>query len=148
MFREGGRESAEHYSGVLSLLERMLVLDPRKRMSAMDALEHPSMTEFVSWRMEDVYRTKFVDDWNSLKESLCSEAPTEAKANGNGLPSMNMNGIDLGAFSTNMSSSSSFPFKRQASYLDTNLGKSDDDGLYDLDDIIGGSKRSKLGNKN
>jgi len=148
MFRDGGRENADHYSGILTLLERMLVLDPRKRMSAMDALEHPSMTEFVSWTMEDVYRTKFVDDWNSLKESLCSEAPTEAKANGNGLSSMNVNGIDLGAFSMNMSGSSSFPFKRSASYLNTNLGKADDDGLYDLDDIIAGSKRSKVDNKN
>jgi len=66
MFRDSARDNANHYSGILSLLEKMLILDPRKRMSAADALEHSSMTDFVTWTTTDTYRQKFVEDWKAF----------------------------------------------------------------------------------
>ncbi len=139
MFRDSGRDNADHYAGILSLLERILVLDPRKRMSATDALDHPSMTEFVGWTTADAYRKRFVEDWKVLKESLCSDS-TDVDSN---IGSMHATQSIIMNTAGTMDGLNSSSFKRPASYLETNLGKTDDDDLYDLDDILGRSNGKK-----
>lgn len=120
----------------------MLILDPRKRMNASDALESSSMTDYVEWTTTDEFRKTFVEDWNRLKESLCLEEEDGlsggemgagiAHAYGNGsLPASGANGTAS--------------YKRPVSYLDSGLGENDTDGLYDISDMIGrDDKRAKF----
>jgi serine/threonine protein kinase len=138
MFRDGNRSNVDDFSGILSLLEIMLNLDPRKRMSAAEALEHSSMTDFVSNTTTTEHRKKFAADWKVLKENLCAE---EDAKTGNGSSNENDTGY-IG--SSSLSSSlglSSMSYKRPASYLDSKLGQDDDDGLYDLGDVFGSGRK-------
>ena len=134
MFRDGERENVDDYSGILTLLGNMLILDPRKRMSADDALEHSSMTDFVSWTTTNQYREKFAADWKVLKENLCAEEITDENTQGDG------------GHNTSFPSSLGFgtgTYKRSSSFMDGKIGKGDDDDLYDLGDIINRKQNEK-----
>jgi serine/threonine protein kinase len=60
-----GSSSPDSFSSILELLEKMLVLDPRKRISAANALKHPSMKDFLSSTNSDDFRNTFIEDWLS-----------------------------------------------------------------------------------
>lgn len=143
MFNDSGRENAQDYAGILSLLEKMLILDPRKRLSAADALEHSSMTDYVEWTRTDEYRKKFVVDWKRLKESLCSEeddGSSEKESFGmrpDNVPTYSNGNLPLSGGNGTTS------YKRPSSYLDSNLGDNDADGLYDISDLIGNGNKDE-----
>merc|ERR1739845_229001 len=67
----------DDYSGALDLLECMLDLDPAKRISAVDALEHNYMNEYVANTKSDEFRQKIADDWISLKRKVVNSCNIE-----------------------------------------------------------------------
>ena len=69
-----GSSSADSFSAILELLEKMLVLDPSKRISAANALNHRCMTGFLSSTNSDDFRNTFIEDWLSLKDRLSSKS--------------------------------------------------------------------------
>ncbi len=86
MFRDNKRTNVGEYASILSLLEKMLNLDPLKRIKAADALEHSSMTDFVGNTTTNKTRVEFARDWTLLKANLCAEGTntnTNANANAN-----------------------------------------------------------------
>lgn len=89
MFKDS-EANADSYACILQLLEKMLVLDPRKRMSALDALEHPSMTDFMSKTTCDNFREQYVKDWMVMRDMLSSEDD----GNGTGSASATSMGIE------------------------------------------------------
>lgn len=142
MFEDSGRDNPQDYAGVLSLLDKMLILDPRKRMNASDALESSSMTDYVEWTTTDEFRKTFVEDWKRLKESLCLEEEDGLSGGemGTGIAHAYGNG-SLPASGSNGTAS----YKRPVSYLDSSLGENDTDGLYDISDMMGrDDKRAKF----
>jgi len=141
MFHDSGRENAQDYAGILSLLEKMLILDPRKRLSASEALEHNSMSDYVEWTRTDEYRKKFVEDWKRLKESLCSEEDDGSSGRESfGMMAGNGHSYSNGNLSTSGGNGAS-SYKRPSSYLDSNLGDNDADGLYDISDLVDNGKK-------
>jgi len=98
------------YSGALDLLECMLDLDPSKRISAIDALEHDYMNEYVVNIKSDKFRQKFADDWISLKRKTVN--------------SCNIEYLELSKLQTKK-------LKRKASHLSA-LGRNGQDIIDDL----------------
>ncbi len=121
MFKDS-EATAESYSDLLQLLEKMLVLDPRKRISALDALEEPCMTDFINKTTTNKFRREFVGDWITMKDVLCDDEEKEV-------------------------TKTSTETKRSFSEIQTVSnagGENDEDDLYDLGDMDW--KRSKLTN--
>lgn len=122
--------NADEYSGALRLLERMLDLDPKKRISAADALEHEYMVDFVNNSTSETFQKTFVQDWIDLKEKIFLK---------------NRNGAEDGSDFSHLHQKD---LKRKMLLMEAasgtfNVGENDD--LYDIDDIImsGASKKRK-----
>jgi len=65
---------ASCYSKILCLLDEILVLDPSKRLSAADALEHKTMTDFVDSTKGEEFRRRYIKDWVTLNDEHCSQS--------------------------------------------------------------------------
>ena len=129
MFKDD-REDYEHFVPIVNLLEKMLVLDPRERISAMDALKEDIMIEYIKWTETPQYRAKFVEDWNNLRNALNEDTSSKTKTTEDNANEIKYENV-----------------KSKRSYQDANLGMPDEYGLYDIDELIGiSSKRVKQGN--
>jgi serine/threonine protein kinase len=129
MFKDD-REDFEHFVPIVHLLEKMLVLNPRERISAMDALKEDIMIEYIKWTETPQYRAKFVKDWNNLRCTLNEETSSKTKTMEDNANEIKFENV-----------------KSKRSYQDANLGMPDEYGLYDIDEFIGmDSKRVKQGN--
>ena len=60
-------QDAEDFNDILELLDLMLDLDPDKRISASEALEHDSMRNLSMYSSTPQFRQRFVHDWTLLK---------------------------------------------------------------------------------
>ncbi len=138
MFKDNTEVNADTYSCILQLLEKMLVLDPRRRLSAIDALEHPLMTDFISKSTEESFRQQFVKDWIAMREML-SNSNEEGGGSGS---NTNDDDQEFGAGSSNSARDISSQFKRSyaeamSGAISSNLAQDalgDDDDLYtDMD---------------
>jgi len=121
MFKDS-EANADSYSCILQLLEKMLVLDPSKRITASDALEHISMTDFMSQTTSDEFRRQFVKDWMAMKATLSCD--------------------DDGNEETSSKSSSKIKRNFSQTMLSQTTDTKDEDDLYNLNDF--GWKKSKL----
>ena len=116
----------KEHEKAIDLIAAMVHLDPRKRISAVDALKHEYMIQYVEDCATEGFRNQFVQDWMSLKERLVYGSKGEEDE-------------------ARLKEQSA---KRSAVMLTTKdsvLGDDVDD-LYDMDDIIGGGaeKKAKL----
>ena len=73
------QSSMKEFTGAMDLLEKMLVLDPKRRIKPTEALQHSFMQTFASHRKTQIFRKQFQKDWSDLKEQLSRDDSTEKK---------------------------------------------------------------------
>jgi hypothetical protein len=122
-----GDEEAKKSSLALDLVERMLHLDPTKRITAGDALKHECMVDFIENCNSDSFRRRYVNDWLALKQKF-------------------MHASKSADDHAHLQEST---MKRKALLMTASATDQDDDvndGLYDMDEILGemGEKKRKL----
>lgn len=121
MMRERGGD--DEYAGAIDLISQMLRLDPEERLTAKGGLQHEYIASFLEDSNKPTFQEKFAQDWMELKNKLTkSDSKVSERERG---------------------------FKRNAMLMaasGASSGIADDDGLYDLGDVLGGeaSKRQKL----
>jgi len=71
------------YSGIFELLEKILDLDPQKRISAADALIDPYMIKYTEKIKSDEFKKQFVNDWTTLKSKIWSLPKDESQNSSN-----------------------------------------------------------------
>jgi hypothetical protein len=112
-------DEAEKHAGAIDLIDKMLQLDPRKRITAVGALQHDFMQEYTEHCTSEKFRDDFVNDWMSQKNSLMRSNKNESdeiKERERGI-------------------------KRKAMLMaaSNTPAEAEDDDLYDMGDILGGS---------
>lgn len=119
-------EDYKVHEKAIDLIAAMIYLDPQKRITAVDALKHEYMIQYVEDCSTEAFRGQFVQDWMSLKKRLVySNKNDEIEARQNEQSA-----------------------KRKAMILATQSSPAEDevDDLYDMDEILGGrtEKKSRL----
>jgi len=121
-------DTMKEYEGAMDLLERMLDLDPKKRIKPLEALKHPYMKNFASKRKTRLFRQQFQHDWMKLKMELLREQ------NGSSGNSKKLQ-IDKPKFKSLDSLRKDHEKRRKHMLLEaTKIGDDDDDDLYNLDE--------------
>ena len=64
------KEKTPQYQKAIDLISRMLHLDPKKRCTAVEALGHEYMSEYIENCQSDVFRQQYAKDWIHLKRRL------------------------------------------------------------------------------
>jgi serine/threonine protein kinase len=123
----------DDYADLISLLDGILHLDPKERMTADEALRHSYMSRHSAHVQDQEFRQSYVKDWVELKENVLSKG-NSSSAGKNG------NSGDLSLSMLNNDRNTTNDSKRKAVVF----GGDAEDDLYNLDDIIGSSpKRPK-----
>jgi len=119
---KGGDDPA--YASAIDLIRRMLHLDPEKRITAKEALQHEYMSNYIESSTTKSFQDNFVQDWITLKKRLTKSNEDETKERERGL-------------------------KRKAMLMAASRSATsamEDDDLYDMGDIlgVGETKKPKL----
>merc|ERR1712183_375512 len=69
----GGDSVPEELDGLISLIDDLLHLDPKKRMTADEALRHRYLVDHAVRVERPEYRERYVRDWLDLKENVLSK---------------------------------------------------------------------------
>jgi len=116
-------EDAQKHSGALSLLARMLHLDPKKRITAAEALSHEYMAGYIEKSGDESFRKQYVSEWTQLKSKLTGSDKMEE----------------------DQSDQQQKSLKRKANFLAAaSAMDNDEDDLYDMDDLLGSNSEKKL----
>jgi len=114
------------HAGAIDLLEKMIHLDPKKRITAEDALRHDYILGYVENCKSPLFWRKYVNDWIFLKSKTVRSTQSEEEDEKPRERSLRKN------------------LKRKAITVDAPTHLDDDeDGLYDMDELLGGSASKK-----
>jgi len=110
------KEDSKQHAGAIDLLAKMLHLDPSKRITAVEALQHHYVLDYIEKSNSEAFRHKFVDDWMSLKGRLMRS--TQSQEDEERIMEQNL--------------------KRKAVLLAASTGSKDgdQDDLYNLDELF------------
>jgi serine/threonine protein kinase len=135
------------FSGLISLIDGLLHLDPKRRMTADEALGHQFMRNYSMQVERQDFRQKYVKDWLELKENVLTKGQSskssirdrfavgKKRAKAGTSESTNHNG-----------GSAEKELKRKAFLIGASSG-ADGDDLYNLDDLLSSSKKPKFSEK-
>ena len=129
----------DEFAGALQLIEMMLDLDPEKRISAADALNHDFITKYVNKVKSDGFREVFVTDWMLLRDTVLLDR--DLKSNNENKIGLLQKNVSVAALPNKREKDK----KRKAMLLEA-AGKEfgeDDDDLYNMDDILGDHSNKK-----
>jgi serine/threonine protein kinase len=120
-------EDYKEHERAIDLIAAMLDLDPRKRITAVDALKHDYMIQYIENCTTEAFRKHYVTDWMSLKKRLLYSSKHEEEEALQNFQSAKRKAMLL------------------ASKSSADAGDEVDD-LYDMDDILRQQemKKSKL----
>jgi len=138
----------ECFSGLISLIDSLLHLDPKRRMTADGALRHHYMVNHIARVERQEFRKEYVRDWLDLKENVLTKG--RRKTMGPPISMMEQLQGSQSTLPTNMpggnggDSMSEKELKRKAFLTGASTpggsGAADDgDDLYNLDDLLGKS---------
>ena len=71
------KENAVEHQGAVSLIARMLHLDPAERCTAAEALSHDYIADFVEKCATEEFRQQYVTDWLQLKAHMLQVSEDE-----------------------------------------------------------------------
>ena len=129
-------DTQEDFAGLTNLLDGLLHLDPKKRMSANQALRHPYFMNHLAQVELKEYRENYVKDWLDLKENVLTKGKSPVSTLKETLAN--------GEAKTRKNGEEEETTTRRAFLFDTSTLDGDGDELYNLDDLLGGSaKRPK-----
>lgn len=114
------KEDSTKYASAIDLISRMLDLDPTKRITARGALQHDYMLDYVESCSTESFRKEFVGDWMLSKKRLMGGKTDDEEERERGI-------------------------KRKAMLMAASKTSTthDEDGLYDMDDLLGDEESSK-----
>lgn len=142
MLQGSGQKNVLEYEPIISLLEKMLILDPRKRLTAADCLEHASMVDYEEKTNVDRFRHTFVQDWTDFKRYLCNDDDKISSADDMNYENEHLQNSRQAMADTSLPLGQS---KRSASFLQD---RNENDDLYDIADFgrtgNGDQKRAKV----
>ena len=132
------KEMEEDYSGLISLLDGLLHLDPKKRLTAEQALDHPYIRNHSAQIDRKEFQQNYVKDWLDLKENVLTKGKsTKSKRDSYG--------SSFGVGGMKESVESSEDLKRKALLMSASSGADGGDDLYDLGDLLEpSSKKTKF----
>ena len=118
------KEDSKQHTSTIDLISKMLHLDPNERITALDALQHRYILDYLEKSSCGHFRQQFVDDWICLKKKLKASAQDHD------------------------GETQSRQRKRKTVMLDVSHGADnsggDADELYDLDDLLCTDSSKKL----
>jgi hypothetical protein len=116
-------EENQKHADAIDLISQMLQLDPKNRISAVGALQHPFLSNYMESSNSEAFQQEYVRDWMSLKKKLMRSSKTEedeTKERERGI-------------------------KRKAMLMAASKTMDNEaDDLYDMDDILGDENAAKV----
>lgn len=132
------KDEEEDFAGLVSLLDGLLHLDPKKRLTAEQALDHPYIRNHSAQIDRKEFQQKYVNDWLELKENVLTKGKSSKSKRDNF-------GSSFGGGGFNEPVESSEDLKRKALLMSASSGTDGGDDLYDLGDLLEpSSKKTKL----
>ena len=121
---KSSKDADKKFTGLISLLDGLLHLDPKKRLTAEQALDHPYIRNYSAQIDRKEFQQIYVNDWLELKENVLTKGKSsKARRNKPGGASKE-------------SGQSSDDLKRKALLMNASSGADEGDDLYDLGDLL------------
>ena len=143
LLKAQSRDDHADFAGLISLIDGLLHLDPKKRMTADDAMRHPYMVNYSAQIERQEFRQNFVKDWLGMKENVLTRGKSSKSRILNSVVADPANDDDVGVGSI----ADRNDLKRSAFLLgaSSTTGVEDGDDLYDFSfGLSTSSKKQKL----